>query len=213
MTVRVKGRSSSFEAGEVVPTAQLLELAASLASGHEWAPRAIGSERDRRFSDLGDQTTDGARTVARSPDDPAPTRRAPRCSRRSGHYEAAFRDARRSVTRRHGGSGARPRRRAVGWVADTLQSDELDRGRAACVRWWSSSETSRPRRCAIPPELFGPFVDLLVEEPRTSLATERRFAEADAVRDGLASLGIEIHDTPEGSTWDAVLISRHDPAA
>jgi cysteinyl-tRNA synthetase len=38
-------------------------------------------------------------------------------------------------------------------------------------------------------------------ETRQRLRKEKQFAAADALRDRLASLGIEINDTPEGSTW------------
>jgi hypothetical protein len=38
-------------------------------------------------------------------------------------------------------------------------------------------------------------------ETRQRLRKDKQFAAADALRDRLASLGIEINDTPEGSTW------------
>jgi cyanophycinase-like exopeptidase len=46
----------------------------------------------------------------------------------------------------------------------------------------------------------GPYVDLLLEL-RAAARTDRRFADADAVRDRLEALGIEVRDTPDGATW------------
>ena len=87
------------------------------------------------------------------------------------------------------------------WVADPNQSDELDRGRSALRAMIVELGTLAAESMRDPAELFGPFVDLLVEN-RTLAREERRFAEADALRDRLSSLGIELHDTPDGSTWD-----------
>jgi len=47
----------------------------------------------------------------------------------------------------------------------------------------------------------GPFVDLLLEL-RAAARQERRYAEADTVRNRLAGLGVEIQDTAEGSQWE-----------
>jgi cysteinyl-tRNA synthetase len=45
-----------------------------------------------------------------------------------------------------------------------------------------------------------PFVDLLVQL-RTELRAAKQWALADRVRDGLAEFGIELKDSPEGTTW------------
>src|SRR5690606_21382510 len=47
-----------------------------------------------------------------------------------------------------------------------------------------------------------PFIDLLVEL-RKDLRAAKQWALADRVRDGLAELGIELRDSPEGTTWRA----------
>jgi len=49
-------------------------------------------------------------------------------------------------------------------------------------------------------EVAGPFVDLLLQL-RLAARAGRRFDEADRVRDGLAALGVEVSDTPDGATW------------
>lgn len=45
-----------------------------------------------------------------------------------------------------------------------------------------------------------PFIDFLLEI-RQTLREQRQFALADQIRDGLAERGIQVEDTPEGSTW------------
>ncbi|MCK9519248.1 MAG: cysteine--tRNA ligase [Dehalococcoidia bacterium] len=58
---------------------------------------------------------------------------------------------------------------------------------------------------AAPPERTqeaAPFIDLLVSL-RSELRGAKQWALADRVRDGLAELGIELHDSPEGTTWTA----------
>lgn len=86
------------------------------------------------------------------------------------------------------------------WAADTLQSDERDRGRAALrsmiVRLGELAETG----LRDPRELVGPFVDLVLERRRGARA-KRDFAEADSLRDDLTTLGVEIQDTAEGTEW------------
>lgn len=47
-----------------------------------------------------------------------------------------------------------------------------------------------------------PFIDLLVTL-RSELRAAKQWALADRVRDSLAELGIELKDTPEGTTWSA----------
>ncbi len=47
-----------------------------------------------------------------------------------------------------------------------------------------------------------PFIDLLLEL-RAELRTAKQYQLADRVRDRLGELGIEVKDSPEGSTWEA----------
>ena len=96
------------------------------------------------------------------------------------------------------------------WVADPNQSDELDRGKSALRAMIIELGTLAAASMRDPAELFGPFVDLLVET-RTLARAERRFAESDTIRDKLASLGVDLHDTPEGSTWERPAGKAADP--
>jgi len=49
-------------------------------------------------------------------------------------------------------------------------------------------------------ELVAPHVDTLLRL-REQARAERRFPDADTIRDGLVAAGIDVHDGPEGSTW------------
>jgi cyanophycinase-like exopeptidase len=46
----------------------------------------------------------------------------------------------------------------------------------------------------------GPYVDLLLEM-RAAARADRRFADADAVRDRLEALGVQVRDTATGAEW------------
>jgi cysteinyl-tRNA synthetase len=52
-----------------------------------------------------------------------------------------------------------------------------------------------------PATVLGPFVDLALAL-RSEARTDGRYADADAVRDRLLALGVEVHDTPDGVTWE-----------
>jgi len=87
------------------------------------------------------------------------------------------------------------------WRADTLQSDEQDRGRAALrrmiVRLGELARIgTRPLRGVI-----GPYVGQLLGL-RDSARRDRRFADADGIRDQLEALGLSVRDTPSGTEWD-----------
>jgi hypothetical protein len=47
---------------------------------------------------------------------------------------------------------------------------------------------------------IGPYVEVLLEL-RAAARADRRFADADAVRDRLESLGVEVRDTAAGAEW------------
>ena len=87
------------------------------------------------------------------------------------------------------------------WSRDTEQSDTLGQARASlrgeivCLGEFAV-EGSRD-----PADLVRPFVDALLAE-RIRSREARDWAAADAIRDRLLAAGIELHDTPEGTTWE-----------
>ena len=196
VTVRVLGRSVRIESGETIALGRIAELAAELAAGpmaRIGAPVAgpAGGAAARRR-----RRPPGAATPA------VPTGDGPPLLGPSAASRSAFR----------AGRGARPmsRRwsRAVlalddelwAWSADTLQSDALDRGRASLRAMVAELGELAALGARDPAGVVGPFVELALSL-RDSARAERRFGDADAVRDGLVALGVEINDTPDGSAW------------
>ena len=86
------------------------------------------------------------------------------------------------------------------WSRDSLQSDELDRGRAVLrsmvVRLGELARTG----ARDPAEVVAPFVEAVVEA-RTRARDARDWDTADALRDRLADAGVELRDGGDGTGW------------
>ena len=91
----------------------------------------------------------------------------------------------------------------VSWSRDTLQSDELDRGRAVLRGMVVRLGEVAVAGARDPAEVVRPYVDALLAQRDAARAT-KRWADADTVRDLLVALGVEVQDTPEGTTWRLV---------
>ena len=87
------------------------------------------------------------------------------------------------------------------WSRDTLDSDDMDRARSLMrtmlVRLGRVAHTG----ARDPREVVGPFVEAILAL-RLRARDERRFADADALRDALLGLGIEVRDSRDGSSWE-----------
>ncbi len=87
------------------------------------------------------------------------------------------------------------------WSHDTDQSDALANARSAlraavvCLGEMAAEGTTDPA------QTVRPFVDALLAE-RVRARVAREWAAADAIRDRLLAAGIELHDTPDGTTWE-----------
>ena len=86
------------------------------------------------------------------------------------------------------------------WSRDTLQSDHLDRGRAALRSMVARLGEAATGGLRDPREVVAPFVDALLDARRQA-RTDRRFADADGLRDRLVDAGVEVRDTPDGTEW------------
>ncbi len=88
----------------------------------------------------------------------------------------------------------------VSWSADSLQSDEADLARSALrsmiVRLGELADAGGPA----PDAVLAPLVNALVDA-RTAARAARDWASADALRDRLLGAGVEINDSPEGTSW------------
>jgi hypothetical protein len=91
----------------------------------------------------------------------------------------------------------------VAWSGDTTQSDAGDRGRAAIRRMVVRLGELAKTGARDPRDVVGGFVDALLVE-RDAARRSRRYEDADRVRDSLIAGGIEVRDSPDGTTWDLV---------
>ncbi|HEX9035282.1 MAG TPA: hypothetical protein VF834_25860, partial [Streptosporangiaceae bacterium] len=86
------------------------------------------------------------------------------------------------------------------WSTDTDENDNADRARAVLrgliVRLGQAAEQG----LADPADRLRPGVDPLIAL-RACLRRDGSYAAADAIRDALVALGIELHDSPDGTTW------------
>ena len=182
VTVRVDGRTTELPTGSVVAIDELRRLGRGETSGAGAGPGQPGA---------GEATSTG---------DAVGTARSPLLLAIDRHQAAfdealALGDADRAVA-----AVLELESELAGWVADTLQSDELDRGRAALramvVRLGELAATGTQD----PAQVLAPFVDALLEQ-RSVARSQKRYADADAVRDRLVAAGVEVNDSPEGTSW------------
>ena len=179
VTVRRRGRMHQIAAGTTVATSSLGDLAAGLADDG-------GDARPQPF------------LVAREPGGTGDSPLLAEVARLQSVFDQAMatRDPREAVA-----AALELDDLLLEWSRDTLQSDELDRGRAALrsmlVRLGEAAEGG----LRDPRQVVGPFVDALLDA-RSRARAERRWADSDAIRDRLLEAKVEVHDAPEGTTWE-----------
>lgn len=182
VTVRRRGRSARFESGAEVAIAEL----------------RTATERDGPPADAAATTSSAARSC---PDAGV-----------SGATPSSLTEVRREMEERFAAAVAERQvdvavavileldAAIVSWSHDTLQSNEADLARSALrsmiVRLGELAESEGPR----PREAVAPLVDAVVAA-RTAARNSRDWETADALRDRLLQSGVEIHDSPEGTSW------------
>ncbi|HZB70706.1 MAG TPA: hypothetical protein VE395_01135 [Acidimicrobiales bacterium] len=178
VTVRCAGRSEVFPAGTTVPIGDL--AAAPARAPRRGAPAPSTEEAE--------------------PPPPAPAAASPLLEQVRALDEAfdralAARDVERAVA-----VVLQLDATLLDWSRDSLQSDELDRGRAVLramvVRLGEVARTG----ARDPAEVVAPFVDAVVDA-RTRARAARDWATADALRDRLAEAGVELRDGADGTGW------------
>ena len=89
------------------------------------------------------------------------------------------------------------------WSADTTQSDEGDRARAALRGLVIRLGDAATEGLVDPTARLAPMIDVVVRA-REELRTRRDYALADQLRDAADAVGIELRDGEEGTTWHMV---------
>ena len=89
------------------------------------------------------------------------------------------------------------------WSSDSPGQDEMSRARASLRAQIIEFGQAAAKGFEGPAVYLVPFVELLVEL-RSIARAERRFNEADEIRERLVALGIELHDTATETRWSFV---------
>ena len=195
VTVRAQGRSATLESGAEFPISRLPVMAEELRSGASPGQATTTA------------TTTATATAGETALATAPLPSAPPGGGGSPlleairSFEAQFRQAKadRDVPSMRD-AALSLEAEMWAWRADTLQSDEFDRGRAALRAMVADLAELAEEGARDPAETIGPFVELAIGL-REAARQEGRFEDADSVRRQLAEQGIEVRDTPEGPTW------------
>jgi cysteinyl-tRNA synthetase len=87
------------------------------------------------------------------------------------------------------------------WSADTLQSDEMDRARAARRAMVVQLGQAAAKGLRDPRLAVAPVVDAALSL-RAVVRAEQRYDLSDLLRDELAAAGVEVRDTGEGVEWE-----------
>lgn len=185
VTVRAKGRSAELAAGTTVSMAELAATAEALASG------ASGSEVLTVLEEAG-AGLGHSLTIP-----PAESSLLAGTRREEGAFAGALAEgdtqgAVRAILALD--------EQIVAWSADTLESGEADRAREALHAMVVALGQVAQVGARDPRGVVGPFVEALLEQ-RAKARADRRFEEADGIRDRLLALGVEVRDTPVGSEW------------
>jgi len=180
VTVRRRGVTERFPAGTRIPLASL--VAAARGATQVAAPATVGAPQDPAGTG-----------------EPPPTR-SPLLGE-VARLEQAFAGA---LAARRATEAAEAilslDRTILEWSADTLQSDEPDRARAVLHSLVHRLGETASVGLRDPKELLAPLVERLIVL-RTELRAERAWQLADRLRDRLTAAGIELHDTPDGTSW------------
>ncbi len=88
----------------------------------------------------------------------------------------------------------------VDWSADTLQSDETDRARAALRRMIVRLGELAAVGARDPRSVVAPYVEAVLDA-RVAAREATQYELADRLRDALLATGLEVRDTPDGTEW------------
>ena len=185
LTLRRLGESQTFTAGTLMPIEQLAALATGQVTAH------LPSTQHRSFA-TGEQNRNLPADPVEQPSLAADERR----------LRTAFEKA---LTRKDIDgcvSAIVDLEQAIhAWAADMLQSDAADKARrtlrSMVVRLGELAEAG----AGDPRESKAPLIDALLRL-RSRAREQRDFETSDLIRDDLMAAGVEVNDSPSGTTWN-----------
>lgn len=184
VTVRKNGVSTTYYSGAVVA---LEELKSGQAFTGGSTPQTAAPK---------------AESAAGSGDDSGPGPVLDSLGSVAKHLEQEFnnaletRDAQRSIS-----AALELEEAIVQWSRDSLQSDDLANARQILRSMILKLGTAADKGVRDPREVLGPVIEAALAA-RVTAREEKAYAVADAIRDNLVGIGIEIQDSPTGSTWN-----------
>lgn len=194
VTVRARGRSRSWPSGEEVAIDELARIAEDLRRGGASSPNpapATGVENREGLDGEPDASISGEGASYEGPPILSLVRE------KEHAFEKAI-DARDVTAAVH--AVLELEAEITAWSYDIPAGDALDRAHASLRSLVIALGEAAEGGLRDPRDLIGPFVDALLERRRFARSAGR-YDEADEVRERLVDLGIEVRDTPDGTTW------------
>ena len=176
ITVRIKGRSTIHNSGDVISIDALRDPATGATNIpiQVTPPNTLQAEPEKESTSLANDTQNAERSFneAMSAGDAAGAARAVLS------LESAIQ----------------------AWSADTLQGEEMDNAHAALRSMIVRLGDAAIGGLADPRDALDPIMNVLLEL-RSAVRTDKRYDLSDLIRDRLAAVKIEVRDTPQGVEW------------
>jgi hypothetical protein len=189
VTVRAAGRSATLPSGESFPIVRIIETAEALA--RSGANQKTGEQAADRAPATSHASSSSAGPL------PSTSPLVDLVRQREADFAAAVASRDMALA---AGIVLKLERDVTEWSTDIPAGDELDRAHASLRSLILELGRLSEAGARDPRQLVGPFVEALLEL-RNAARQDRRFAQADFVRERLAESGIEVRDTPDGSEW------------
>ena len=176
ITVRIKGRSTIHNSGDVISIDALRDPATGATNIpiQVTTPNTLQAEPEKDSTSLANDTQIAERSFneAMSAGDAAGAARAVLSLESAIHA----------------------------WSADTLQGEEMDNAHAALRSMIVRLGDAAIGGLADPRDALDPIMNVLLEL-RSAVRNDKRYDLSDLIRDRLAAVKIEVRDTPQGVEW------------
>jgi len=176
ITVRIKGRSTIHNAGDVISIDALRDP----ATGATNIPVQITPTDSPQAEPEKDSTSLGAETQ---------------------NAERGFNEAMSAGDAAGAARAVLSLESAIhAWSADTLQGEEMDNAHAALRSMIVRLGDAAIGGLANPRDALEPVMNVLLEL-RSVVRADKRYDLSDLIRDRLAAINVEVRDTPQGVEW------------